>query len=40
MATKTTEVGPWKSLKVLGSGGFGQVTLWQHSDTGEKIGRL
>ncbi|KAG0728200.1 Inhibitor of nuclear factor kappa-B kinase subunit alpha [Chionoecetes opilio] len=28
---------PWLKDKVLGTGGFGTVTLWRHSDTGETI---
>lgn len=29
---------PWLKDKVLGTGGFGTVTLWRHNDTGETIG--
>ncbi|XP_027227427.1 inhibitor of nuclear factor kappa-B kinase subunit alpha [Penaeus vannamei] len=28
---------PWLKDKVLGTGGFGTVTLWRHNDTGETI---
>ncbi|XP_063851587.1 inhibitor of nuclear factor kappa-B kinase subunit beta-like [Scylla paramamosain] len=28
---------PWLKDKVLGTGGFGTVTLWRHTDTGETI---
>ncbi|KAK8729467.1 hypothetical protein OTU49_008483 [Cherax quadricarinatus] len=28
---------PWIKDKVLGTGGFGTVTLWRHNDTGETI---
>lgn len=35
-----SEIGSWKKLKVLGNGGFGQVTLWCNSQTGQKIGKL
>ncbi|CAL4062771.1 unnamed protein product, partial [Meganyctiphanes norvegica] len=28
---------PWYKDKVLGTGGFGTVTLWRHNDTGETI---
>lgn len=31
---------PWLKDKVLGTGGFGTVTLWRHNDTGETIGKL
>ncbi|XP_045212416.2 inhibitor of nuclear factor kappa-B kinase subunit alpha-like [Mercenaria mercenaria] len=29
--------GPWKEERMLGSGGFGAVTLWKNEETGEKI---
>lgn len=29
--------GDWKNKKKLGSGGFGQVCLWENTRTGEKI---
>lgn len=32
------EVGPWKKIKILGSGGFGQVTLWYNPTTSQRIG--
>lgn len=31
---------PWLKDKVLGTGGFGTVTLWRHNDTGETIGNI
>lgn len=31
-------IGPWKRIKVLGRGGFGQVTLWHNGNTNEDIG--
>ncbi|KAK6641990.1 hypothetical protein RUM44_013713 [Polyplax serrata] len=31
------EVGPWKKIKILGSGGFGQVTLWYNPTTSQRI---
>lgn len=30
---------PWLKDKVLGTGGFGTVTLWRHNDTGETVGK-
>lgn len=33
-------VGPWKRIKILGYGGFGQVTLWYKKETEEYIGRF
>lgn len=29
----------WVKDKVLGTGGFGTVTLWRHNDTGDTIGK-
>lgn len=30
----------WERERVLGCGGFGIVTLWKNTDTGEKIGKF
>lgn len=32
-------VGPWKRVKILGRGGFGQVTLWHNTNTNQDIGK-
>lgn len=39
MATENpTRLGEWESVKILGSGGFGIVTLWKHAKHNEKVG--
>lgn len=37
-ATDTEVHKPWVKEKVLGTGGFGTVTLWKNDNTGETIG--
>jgi hypothetical protein len=39
-ADEPLEVENWVRERVLGSGGFGQVTLWRHKTNNEMIGEL
>lgn len=32
-------VGPWEKDRVLGTGGFGIVTLWKNKVTQERVGK-
>lgn len=38
--TDTEAHKPWIKEKVLGTGGFGTVTLWKNDTTGETIGKV
>ncbi|XP_041347272.1 inhibitor of nuclear factor kappa-B kinase subunit alpha-like, partial [Gigantopelta aegis] len=35
--SQLTRRGNWEEQKLLGTGGFGMVTLWQHKETGEQL---
>lgn len=37
-ADKSSPTHPWIKDKVLGTGGFGTVTLWRHNETGNTVG--
>lgn len=39
-ADEPVEVANWVRERVLGSGGFGQVTLWRHKTKDEMIGEV
>jgi len=39
-ADEPLEVENWVRERVLGSGGFGQVTLWRHKTNNEMIGEV
>lgn len=39
-ADEPLEVANWVRERVLGSGGFGQVTLWRHKTKDEMIGEV
>jgi hypothetical protein len=39
-ADEPLEVENWVRERVLGSGGFGQVTLWRHKTKDEMIGEV
>ena len=40
MATDdSTEIDNWERERVLGSGGFGEVTLWKHRTKNTMIGK-
>jgi hypothetical protein len=39
MADEPTEIGVWVREQVLGSGGFGVVTLWRNTEKGNLIGK-
>jgi hypothetical protein len=39
-ADEPSEVANWVRERVLGSGGFGQVTLWRHKKKDEMIGEV
>jgi hypothetical protein len=39
-ADEPLEVENWVRERVLGSGGFGQVTLWRHKTKDEMIGEI